>query len=178
MRSDADERGDQMTRLLLGTTPPEQREFAEVVGSSGDALLHVIDDILDYSKIEAGKRDSSASRSTSGCVEEALDIAPRAAEKAWRSARWSARASRRRSAVTRRACARCCSTCSRTRSSSRTQERSSSTSTPNRRTGLVSRASTVQDTGIGSRRIESIICSVVQPGRRLDHAATGLNIAV
>ena len=45
-----------MTDLLLGTElTGEQREFAEVVHSSGDALLHVIDDILDYSKIEAGK---------------------------------------------------------------------------------------------------------------------------
>src|SRR5207244_12280610 len=45
-----------MTGLLLGTDlTPEQHEFAEVVRSSGDALLHVIDDILDYSKIEAAK---------------------------------------------------------------------------------------------------------------------------
>jgi len=45
-----------MTDLLLGTElSDEQREFAHVVHSSGDALLHVIDDILDYSKIEAGK---------------------------------------------------------------------------------------------------------------------------
>ena len=73
-----------MTGLLLDTElTSEQREFAEVVRSSGDALLHVIDDILDYSKIEAGKleleKEPVALRE---CVEGALDIvAPRAWEK-------------------------------------------------------------------------------------------------
>jgi PAS domain S-box-containing protein len=73
-----------MTGLLLGTElTQEQREFAEVVGSSGDALLHVIDDILDYSKIEAGKLELEREPfDLRMCVEEALDIvAPRAAEK-------------------------------------------------------------------------------------------------
>jgi PAS domain S-box-containing protein len=73
-----------MTGLLLGTDlTPEQREFAEVVRSSGDALLHVIDDILDYSKIEAGKLELEREPfDLRACVEEALDIvAPTAAEK-------------------------------------------------------------------------------------------------
>ena len=73
-----------MTDLLLGTElTGEQREFAEVVHSSGDALLHVIDDILDYSKIEAGKLDLERKPfSLRDCVEGALDIvAPRAWEK-------------------------------------------------------------------------------------------------
>jgi PAS domain S-box-containing protein len=73
-----------MTDLLLGTQlTGEQREFAEVVHSSGDALLHVIDDILDYSKIEAGKLDLEHQPfSLRDCVEGALDIvAPRAWEK-------------------------------------------------------------------------------------------------
>ena len=73
-----------MTDLLLGTQlTGEQREFAEVVRSSGDALLHVIDDILDYSKIEAGKLDLDREPfSVRECVEGALDIvAPRAWEK-------------------------------------------------------------------------------------------------
>ena len=73
-----------MTGLLLGTElSPEQREFAEVVRSSGDALLHVIDDILDYSKIEAGKLDLEREPfDLRECVEGALEIvAPRAMEK-------------------------------------------------------------------------------------------------
>ncbi len=45
-----------MTELLLGTDlDPEQRAYAETISSSGEALLEVIDDILDLSKIEAGK---------------------------------------------------------------------------------------------------------------------------
>jgi PAS domain S-box-containing protein len=73
-----------MTDLLLGTElTGEQREFAEVVRSGGDALLHVIDDILDYSKIEAGKLDLERDPfSLRECVEGALDIvAPRGWEK-------------------------------------------------------------------------------------------------
>src|SRR5436190_9956973 len=74
-----------MTGLLLGTElTAEQREFAEVVRSSGDALLHVIDDILDYSKIEAGKLELEQQPvDLRECVEGALEIvAPRAWEKA------------------------------------------------------------------------------------------------
>jgi PAS domain S-box-containing protein len=73
-----------MTDLLLGTElAPEQREFAGIVRSSGEALLHVIDDILDYSKIEAGKLElERAPFDLRECVEAALEIvAPRAWEK-------------------------------------------------------------------------------------------------
>ena len=73
-----------MTGLLLSTElTGEQREFAEVVRTSGDALLHVIDDILDYSKIEAGKLELEREPlDLRECVEGALDIvAPRAWQK-------------------------------------------------------------------------------------------------
>jgi two-component system sensor histidine kinase/response regulator len=45
-----------MTTLLLDTDlDRRQREYANVIKSSADALLLVINDLLDYSKIEAGK---------------------------------------------------------------------------------------------------------------------------
>ncbi len=45
-----------MTELALSTSlTEEQREFLSMVKSSADALLVIINDILDYSKIEAGK---------------------------------------------------------------------------------------------------------------------------
>ncbi len=45
-----------MTGLLLDTAlDPDQRRFAELVRASGDTLLNLINDILDYSKIEANR---------------------------------------------------------------------------------------------------------------------------
>ena len=45
-----------MTRLALETElSPEQREFIEAVDESANTLLAVIDDLLDFSKIETGK---------------------------------------------------------------------------------------------------------------------------
>jgi len=45
-----------MTGLLLDTPlTDEQREYAQIVQNCGESLLGLINDILDYSKIEAGK---------------------------------------------------------------------------------------------------------------------------
>lgn len=46
-----------MTDLLLETTDLDdtQREFVEIIRKSGDSLLAIINDILDFAKIESGK---------------------------------------------------------------------------------------------------------------------------
>src|SRR5947209_4180422 len=47
-----------MSSLLLDTPlTPEQMTYAKAVKTSGDALLSLIEELLDYSKIEAGKID-------------------------------------------------------------------------------------------------------------------------
>lgn len=45
-----------MSNLLLGTDlAPRQREYAESVAGSAEALMRVINDVLDFSKMEAGR---------------------------------------------------------------------------------------------------------------------------
>ena len=56
-----------MASLLQSTAlSPEQRDYVETIGSSGRALLRIIDDILDFSKIESGH-----------LALECVDLAPR-----------------------------------------------------------------------------------------------------
>ncbi len=73
-----------MGGLLLDTElTEEQRQFAEVIRTSGEALLRIIDDILDFSKIEAGKLElEEHALEVRACAEGALDlVAVRASEK-------------------------------------------------------------------------------------------------
>jgi signal transduction histidine kinase/enoyl-CoA hydratase/carnithine racemase len=74
-----------MTALLLDTSlTREQLEFVEIVRSSGESLLTIIDGILDFSKIEAGKMElESRPFDLRQCIEEAMELlAPKAVEKA------------------------------------------------------------------------------------------------
>jgi len=73
-----------MTGLLLDTPlTGEQRQFAEIVRESGEALLAVVNDILDVSKLEAGKVDiESIDFDLVNMVESAIAlVSPKAREK-------------------------------------------------------------------------------------------------
>lgn len=62
--------------LLLGTDLSEQQEeFVHTIQVSGENLMTIINDILDYSKIEAGKIDLEAVPFTlRDCIENAFDL--------------------------------------------------------------------------------------------------------
>ncbi len=73
-----------MGRLLSQTQlTPKQQEFVDSILLSGDALLSVINDILDYSKIESAKMELEYKPfSLKRCVEETFDLlASKAIEK-------------------------------------------------------------------------------------------------
>jgi PAS domain S-box-containing protein len=73
-----------MTGLLLDTPlQPEQREYAEIARSSGQSLLALINDILDVSKIEAGRMQLECiDFDLQNVIDDTVDtVALRAAEK-------------------------------------------------------------------------------------------------
>jgi PAS domain S-box-containing protein len=70
-----------MSSLLLDTAlTPEQATYAKAVKTSGDALLSLIEELLDYSKIEAGKIDlEQRPFALSALIEDITELlAPRA----------------------------------------------------------------------------------------------------
>lgn len=110
-----------MGGLLLDTTlTPEQTTYARAVKTSGEALMALIEELLDYSKIEAGKLDlDQRPFALSTLIEEVTELlAPRAQAKTSRSRPMSTSAFRWKSSAMPHACARCCSISPATPSSS------------------------------------------------------------
>lgn len=70
---------------LLGDTPldPEQSTYVRALKTSGGALLGLVDDILDFAKMEAGKLDLASERFDLGHLVETVSelMAPRAQAK-------------------------------------------------------------------------------------------------
>jgi signal transduction histidine kinase/CheY-like chemotaxis protein len=64
-----------MTNLLMETPlTVEQHEYAQIIQKSGQTLLSVIDDILDFAKIEAGKLElDEVEFDLHGCVDESVE---------------------------------------------------------------------------------------------------------
>jgi PAS domain S-box-containing protein len=65
-----------LTGLLMETNlTVEQRDYLEMIRSSGDSLLSVINDILDFSKIDSGKLElESLPFNLKVCVEDSLNL--------------------------------------------------------------------------------------------------------
>jgi two-component system sensor histidine kinase/response regulator len=81
-----------MNGLLLKTPlSPDQRKFAEGVRLSADSLLAIVNDVLDISKLEAGKFElESIDFSLESVIEDAIDIiSSKAQEKELELAVWT-----------------------------------------------------------------------------------------
>lgn len=73
-----------MTSLLMHSElTAEQREYVEIIETSGESLLTIINEILDFSKIESGQmKMEETSFDLRRCIEDVLDLmAPKALEK-------------------------------------------------------------------------------------------------
>ena len=72
-----------MSRLLEGMpVPAEAQEMVRMIRTSGDALLRVINDVLDFSKVEAGKLDLEVKPfHLRRCLEESIGLFRAAAAK-------------------------------------------------------------------------------------------------
>ncbi|MGE4489662.1 MAG: Cache 3/Cache 2 fusion domain-containing protein [Kiritimatiellales bacterium] len=72
-----------MTSLLMSTKlDTEQQGFVDTIRVSGDVLLNIINDILDYSKIESGRLElEQVTFELHTCVEEAIDLVAQTAHR-------------------------------------------------------------------------------------------------
>jgi signal transduction histidine kinase/CheY-like chemotaxis protein len=73
-----------MADLLVSTDLNKgQREYVDIIRSSGESLLNILNDILDFSKIESGSMELDLQPvDLRACIEETLDlVSPRAHEK-------------------------------------------------------------------------------------------------
>src|SRR5206468_483390 len=70
-----------MTGLLLDSRlTEEQRDYAETIRSSGEGLLTIINEILDFSRIESGKVQLDMLEfDLCECLESAMDLVASAA---------------------------------------------------------------------------------------------------
>ncbi len=73
-----------MTSLLqISELTPSQREYVNIIETSGESLMNIINEILDFSKIESGHMElEESSFDLRLCIEDVLDLmAPKALEK-------------------------------------------------------------------------------------------------
>jgi PAS domain S-box-containing protein len=71
-----------LTDLLSSTElTPEQRDYVDIIRTSGDLLLSVINDILDFSKIEGGKMElENQPFDLKSCIKSSIDLVFASAE--------------------------------------------------------------------------------------------------
>lgn len=80
-----------MTNLLLNTRlEEEQTEYVQAIRTAGSTLLTVINEVLDYSKIEAGRVELQEEEfDLETCLEDALEmVAPQAASRGLKLTYW------------------------------------------------------------------------------------------